>query len=61
VVMVRATIQMLRLDAHTVLIIFAFLSLFPFPLVIIAGILVLIIWRFYRPDLAARRASATPG
>jgi hypothetical protein len=54
VALVRAVIQMLRLDAHSVLITFAFLSLIPFPLVLVTGIMVLIIWRYHRRDLEAR-------
>jgi hypothetical protein len=34
-----------------VLLVFAFLALFPFPLLILAGITILIIWRFHRRDL----------
>jgi hypothetical protein len=56
VLLVRAIIHMLRLDVHSVLITFAFLSLLPFPLVLIAGVMVLIIWRYHRRDLEARTA-----
>jgi hypothetical protein len=56
VALVRAIIRMLHLDASPVLMTFAFLSLFPFPLVLIAGIMVLIIWRYHRRDLEARSA-----
>ena len=51
VAMIRSVIEMLRLEANSVLLVFAFLALFPFPLVILAGITILIIWRFHRRDL----------
>ena len=51
VAMVRTVIEMLRLEANSVLLVFAFFALFPFPLVILAGITILIIWRFHRRDL----------
>ncbi|MGD9254052.1 MAG: hypothetical protein PVG92_08985 [Holophagae bacterium] len=51
VAMVRSVIEMLRLEANSVLLVFAFLALFPFPLLILAGITILIIWRFHRRDL----------
>jgi hypothetical protein len=54
VAMVRSVIEMLRLEANSVLLVFAFLALFPFPLVILAGITILIIWRYHRRDLESR-------
>jgi hypothetical protein len=54
VAMVRSVIEMLRLEANSVLLVFAFLALFPFPLVILAGITILIIWRCHRKDLLAK-------
>jgi hypothetical protein len=36
------------------LLVFAFLALFPFPLVILAGITILIIWHYHRKDLLAK-------
>ena len=54
VAMVRSVIEMLRLEANSVLLVFAFLALFPFPLVILAGITILIIWRFHRRDLLSK-------
>ena len=54
VAMVRSVIEMLRLEANSVLLVFAFLALFPFPLVILAGITILIIWRYHRRDLLKR-------
>ena len=54
VAMIRSVIEMLRLEANSVLLVFAFLALFPFPLVILAGITILIIWRYHRRDLLKR-------
>jgi hypothetical protein len=54
VAMVRSVIEMLRLEANSVLLVFAFLALFPFPLVILAGITILIIWRYHRRDLLGK-------
>jgi hypothetical protein len=54
VAMVRSVIEMLRLEANSVLLVFAFLALFPFPLVILAGLTILIIWRYHRRDLLAK-------
>ena len=54
VAMVRSVIEMLRLEANNVLLVFAFLALFPFPLVLLAGVTILIIWRYHRRDLLER-------
>jgi hypothetical protein len=54
VAMVRSVIEMLRLEANSVLLVFAFLALFPFPLVILAGLTILIIWHYHRRDLLAK-------
>jgi len=56
--LVRALVEMIRLDAPGVMIVFAYISLIPFPLLLILGILNLIIWHLVREDLLARRASA---
>ena len=40
--------------ANPVLLVFAFLALFPFPLVILAGITILIIWHYHRRDLLTK-------
>jgi hypothetical protein len=53
VLMVRAIIDMLRYDVHGVLLTFAFLALIPFPVILIMGIMVLIIWRFHKRDIVA--------
>ncbi len=58
VFMVRAIIDMLRYDVHGVLLTFAFLALIPFPLILIMGIMILIIWHFHKKDiLAGKRQS----
>jgi hypothetical protein len=53
VLMVKAIIDMLRHDAHSVILTFAFLALVPLPPLVIMGILVLIIWHFYKRDVLA--------
>ena len=53
VLMVRAVIEMLRYDVHGVLLTFAFLALIPFPLILIMGIMVLIIWHNHKKDILA--------
>jgi hypothetical protein len=51
VLMVRAVIDMLRYDVNGVLLTFAFLALIPFPLIMIMGIMVLIIWHYHKKDI----------
>ncbi len=53
VLMVRAIIDMLRYDVHGVLLTFAFLALVPFPLILIMGIMILIIWHYHKKDIVA--------
>jgi hypothetical protein len=53
VFMVRAVIDMLRYDVHGVLLTFAFLALVPFPLILVMGIMVLIIWHYHKRDILA--------
>jgi len=53
VLMVRAVIDMLRHDAHGVLLTFAFLALIPFPPIVVMGIMVLIIWPYHKRDILA--------
>ena len=55
VFLIRALVEMIRLDAPTVMIVFTYISLIPFPLLLILGILNLIIWHFVRTDMMARR------
>ncbi len=53
VLMVRAVINMLRYNVHGVLLTFAFLALIQFPLIIIMGIMILIIWHYHKKDILA--------
>jgi hypothetical protein len=53
VLMVRAVIEMLRYDVHGVLLTFAFVALIPFPLILVMGIMVLIIWHNHKKDILA--------
>ncbi len=53
VLIVRAIIDMLRYDVHGVLLTFAFLALVPFPLILVMGIMVLIIWHYHKKDILA--------
>ena len=55
VFVVRALIEMIRLEAPAVMIVFTYLSLIPFPLLLILGILNLIVWHFVRQDMMAGR------
>jgi len=58
VFMVRAVIDMLRYDVHGVLLTFAFLALIPFPLILVMGVMILIIWHYHKKDiLAGKRQS----
>jgi hypothetical protein len=52
VLLVRSILEMLRVNAHSVLLVFAFLSLIPVPFVLIMGIMILIIWHFHRKTLS---------
>jgi hypothetical protein len=53
VLMIRAIIEMLRYDVNSVLLTFAFLGLIPFPLVLIMGVMILIIWYYHKRDILA--------
>ncbi len=57
VLVVRALVEMIRLDAPTVMIVFTYISLIPFPLLLILGILNLIIWHLVRRDLMEARGA----
>jgi hypothetical protein len=59
VLMTRTVIEMLRYEAHGVLLTFGFLALIPFPPVLIMGILILIIWHFHKKDVEAGRVKET--
>lgn len=50
---------MLRYEVHGVLLTFAFLALIPFPLVLIMGIMVLIIWHYHKRDILAGKRQTT--
>jgi|GEM_PF-3571695 len=51
VFLVRVILQMLRLDTNVVMLVFAFLALFPLPPTVIMGILVIIIWMIHKKTL----------
>ena len=55
VLMVRAIIDMLRYDVHGVVLTFAFLALIPFPLILVMGVAILIIWHYHKQDIVAGR------
>ncbi len=57
VLLVRALLEMIRLVAPGVVIVFTYISLIPFPLLLILGILNLIIWHFLRKELMAMPGS----
>ena len=58
VLMIRAIIDMLRYDVHGVLVAFACLALIPFPLILVVGISVLIIWHYHKRDIVAGKRQA---
>ena len=58
VLMVRAVIDMLRYDVHSVLLTFAFLALIPFPPILVMGIMILIIWHYHKQDILAGERQA---
>ena len=58
VLMVRAIIDMLRYDVHSVLVTFAFLALIPFPLILVMGIMILVIWHYHKRDILAGKRQA---
>ena len=62
VLMVRTVLDMLRCEAHGVVLTFAFLALIPFPPILIMGIMVMIIWHLHKRDLSAgeRQTTRTP-
>jgi len=51
VLLIRAILEMLKHNASSVLLTFSFISLIPFPLILILGITVLIIWHFHKKEL----------
>ena len=58
VLMVRAVIDMLRYDVNGVLLTFTFLALIPFPLILVMGIMILIIWHYHKKDILAGRTQS---
>jgi hypothetical protein len=54
VLLVRAILDMLRHDAHVVLITFAFVALVPLPVFVIMGIAVLFIWHFHKREIVTQ-------
>ncbi len=57
VLLVRALVEMIRLDAPTVMIVFTYISLVPAPPLVILGILNLIVWHMVRGDLNEARGA----
>lgn len=47
----KTILQMLRRDANTVMLVFAFLALTPIPPSVIAGIVIMIIWHLHKKTL----------
>ena len=52
ILIARSILQMLRVKANTVLLVFAFLALTPVPPLIIMGVVVIIIWNIHKEALA---------
>lgn len=50
VLLIKAILQMLRHGVPSVLLTFSFISLVPFPLTLILGIMILIIWHYHKKD-----------
>ena len=57
VLLVRALVEMIRVNAPLVIILFTYISLIPLPPLLILGVLNLIIWRTVRKDLIAARGT----
>ena len=51
VLLVRAILEMLKLDANKVLLGFSFVALIPAPPIVLMGILILVIWNLHRREL----------
>ena len=51
-ILVRAILEMLRLDGNKILLTFAFLSLMVFPPTLLLGIFILIIWHYHKKALS---------
>ena len=50
--LVRAILEMLRLDVNKILLTFAFLSLMVVPPTLLLGIFILIIWHYHKKTLS---------
>ena len=50
--LVRAILEMLRLDVNKILLTFAFLSLMVLPPTLLLGIFILIIWHYHKKTLS---------
>ncbi len=48
ILIARSILQMLRVKANTVLLVFAFLALIPVPPLVITGVMVMIIWYIHK-------------
>ena len=55
VLIVKAIIQMLQYKVSTVLLTFGFLSLIPFPLILVLGVMILIIWHHHKKDIQSEK------
>ena len=55
VLIVKAIIQMLQYKVSTVLLTFGFLSLIPFPLILVLGVMILIIWHHHKNDIQSEK------
>jgi hypothetical protein len=51
VLLVRAILEMLKLDANKVLLGFSLVALIPLPPIVLMGILILVIWNIHRREL----------
>ncbi|MEE8394771.1 MAG: hypothetical protein V3S29_01865 [bacterium] len=49
--MLRVLLQMLQAKPNTVLLVFAFIALFPAPPAVVVGIVIMILWAFHRRTL----------
>ena len=55
VLIVKAIIQMLQYKVSTVLLTFGFLSLIPFPPILVLGVMILIIWHHHKKDIQSEK------
>ena len=55
VLIVKAIIQMLQYKVSTVLLTFGFLSLIPFPPILVLGVMILIIWHHHKNDIQSEK------